>query len=106
MPNGRKLVAQIDGGTGHSGRRSPEIHFGLGKWEHSKLVPVEIKWRNTEGKVQQSAVQLAPGWHTVRLDLGALVQDRAIDGHLADVAGRSGASADGALHSLQDQSHL
>ena len=31
LPNGRKLVAQVDGGSGHSGRRSPDIHLGLGK---------------------------------------------------------------------------
>src|SRR6185369_11856351 len=42
LPNGRKLVAQVDGGTGHSGRRSPDIHFGLGKWEKSEPVRVEI----------------------------------------------------------------
>jgi enediyne biosynthesis protein E4 len=28
--DGRRLVGQIDGGNGHSGRRAPEIHFGLG----------------------------------------------------------------------------
>jgi hypothetical protein len=67
LPDGRKLVAQVDGGTGHSGRRSPDIHFGLGAWEKSKPVPVELKWRNREGRVQQSALQLVPGWHTVQL---------------------------------------
>jgi len=29
---------------------------------------VEIKWRNTEGKISQSTFQLVPGWHTVQLD--------------------------------------
>jgi hypothetical protein len=67
LPDGRKLVAQVDGGTGHSGRRSPDIHFGLGPWEKSKAVAVEIKWRDREGKVQQTARQLTPGWHTIEL---------------------------------------
>jgi len=28
---------------------------------------VEIKWRDREGKVQQTARQLTPGWHTIEL---------------------------------------
>ena len=67
LPDGHKLVAQVDGGTGHSGRRSPDIHFGLGAWDASKPVSVEVKWRDREGKVQQRALQLVPGWHTVEL---------------------------------------
>ena len=63
----RRLVSQIDGGSGHSGRRSPELHFGIGTVEKNKPVKVEIKWRDTEGKVQQSIQQLLPGWHTIRL---------------------------------------
>ncbi len=67
LPDGRKLVAQVDGGTGHSGRRSPDIHFGLGNWEKAKLVSIEVTWRNRGGNVQHSTLQLAPGWHTVPL---------------------------------------
>jgi hypothetical protein len=67
LPEGRKLVSQVDGGTGHSGRRSPDIHFGLGGWEKTKLVSVEIKWRDSEGKIQQTTRQLLPGWHTIQL---------------------------------------
>jgi enediyne biosynthesis protein E4 len=67
LPDSRKLVAQVDGGNGHSGRRSPEIHFGLGSWEKSKPVPVEIEWRDRNGKIQQRSMQFALGWHTVRL---------------------------------------
>jgi hypothetical protein len=67
LPGGRKLVAQVDGGNGHSGRRSPDLHFGLGIVEKSKPLQVEIKWRNTEGKTHQSTLQLVPGWHTVEL---------------------------------------
>jgi hypothetical protein len=68
LPEGRRLVAQVDGGTGHSGRRSPDLHFGLGSIEKSKPVPVEIKWRNTAGKVREKTLTLLPGWHTVQLD--------------------------------------
>ena len=31
LPDGRRLVAQVDGGTGHSGKRPPDLHFGLGR---------------------------------------------------------------------------
>jgi hypothetical protein len=67
LPGGRRLVAQVDGGNGHSGHRSPDIHFGLGNWEKSTPLQVDISWRDNDGKVQQKAVQLPPGWHTVQL---------------------------------------
>jgi hypothetical protein len=67
LPDGRKLVSHVDGGTGHSGRRSPDIHFGLGATEKSKPVQVDIQWRNMEGKIHQSTLPLEPGWHTIEL---------------------------------------
>jgi hypothetical protein len=67
LADGRRLVSQVDGGSGHSGRRSPDIHFGLGAAEKAKPVQVEIKWRDTDGRVQQRTLQLVPGWHTVEL---------------------------------------
>jgi hypothetical protein len=67
LPDGRKLIGQIDGGTGHSGRRSPEIHFGLGVWEQGRPLPVELRWRDRTGKVHEQMVQLLPGWHTIEL---------------------------------------
>jgi hypothetical protein len=71
LPDGRKSIAQIDGGTGHSGHRSPEIHFGLGSWEKSKALSVEIKWRDRDGKLQHTKTELLPGWHTIRLQSSA-----------------------------------
>jgi len=68
LPDGRKLVSRVDGGSGHSGRRSPDIHFGLGTVEKSARLSVELKWRDSQGKPQQSTVQLSPGWHTLRLE--------------------------------------
>jgi len=68
LPDGRKRVAQMDGGNGHSGRRSPDLHFGLGAWERTTPVAADIRWRDGTGKVQQRRLSLVPGWHTV--DLG------------------------------------
>jgi hypothetical protein len=66
--DGTKRIAQIDGGSGHSGRRSPEIHFGLGATGKTNLAQVEIKWRDQNGKVEDRKLQLTPGWHTINLD--------------------------------------
>jgi hypothetical protein len=68
LADGRMLVGQCDGGSGHSGRRSPEIHFGLGALGKTKVAQVEIKWRNRNGKVEEMKLPLAVGWHTINLD--------------------------------------
>lgn len=67
LANGKRLVAQVDGGNGHSGRRSPELHFGLGNVPLSEPLRVEIRWRNPDGQVCSEALSLTPGWHTVVL---------------------------------------
>ena len=67
LPGGRKLVAQVDGGSGHSGRRSPDILLGLGKLPAGQTLDVELKWRDTGGQAQATTLRLDPGWHTVLL---------------------------------------
>jgi hypothetical protein len=67
LPDGRKLVAQVDGGSGHSGRRSPDLHFGLGAARPDQQFDVELKWRDVSGRVQKTDLKLTPGWHTVLL---------------------------------------
>ncbi len=66
LPDGRRLVTQVDGGNGHSGKRSPDVHFGLGSISPALRLPVEINWRDASG-VQRQTIQLSPGWHTVIL---------------------------------------
>jgi enediyne biosynthesis protein E4 len=67
LPDGRRFVAQVDGGSGHSGRRSQDIHFGLGQVAAGTPVDVELKWRSAAGKIQQTTLRLLPGWHTILL---------------------------------------
>lgn len=67
LPDGRKQVSQVDGGSGHSGRRSPEIHLGLGPVDPAKPLPVELRWRDPEGRIRRDDLMLTPGWHTIRL---------------------------------------
>ena len=66
LPNGQRRVAQVDGGSGHSGKRAPELHFGLGQLGNEPL-KVELRWRDAKGAVQKSILTLAHGWHTIML---------------------------------------
>lgn len=67
MPDGRRLVAQVDGGNGHSGARSPDLHFGLGEESADTQLQVDLKWRDSTGEVHQETISLTPGWHTIVL---------------------------------------
>jgi len=66
-PDGRKFATEVDGGTGHSGRRSPDVHIGLGKLAADSRLNVELRWRDGAGQIQRANLNLAPGWHTVLL---------------------------------------
>jgi hypothetical protein len=66
LPDGRKLVQQVDGGNGHSGKSSPDLHFGLGSVGRRGL-RVAFDWRDRSGTVRHEEADLAPGWHTVLL---------------------------------------
>ena len=67
--NGRApLVQQVDGGNGHSGKRSPDLQFGLGQLAGNDLVSVELHWRDARGTLQRETIQLMPGgWYTIVL---------------------------------------
>lgn len=65
LPGGRVLTRQVDGGNGHSGKRSSDIHFGLG--EVAGLVGVKIEWRDRSGHVRHKVLRMTTGWYTVLL---------------------------------------
>jgi hypothetical protein len=67
LPDGRRMVAQVDGGSGHSGKRSPGLHFGLGKLPADTPLRVDLDWRDAQGQVRHETLRLAAGWHTVLL---------------------------------------
>ncbi|MBU8900208.1 RNA-binding protein [Corallococcus sp. H22C18031201] len=67
LPDGRHLVGQVDGGNGHSGKRSPELHFGLGSLPIDTPITVRVSWRSTSGTLQHQQLSLTPGWHTLLL---------------------------------------
>jgi hypothetical protein len=62
------VVQQVDGGNGHSGKRSPDLQFGLGHLAGNEIVTVELRWRDARGKLQRETIQLSPsGWYTILL---------------------------------------
>jgi hypothetical protein len=67
LPNGRRLVAQVDGGNGFSGKSSPDLHFGLGPLSSHTRLRVDLHWRDPGGQVHLQTVYLPLGWSTVVL---------------------------------------
>jgi hypothetical protein len=59
-------MRQVDGGNGHSGQRSAEVRFGLGRSARA-TVPVRLTWRDWNGKIRHQTLTLTPGYHTVVL---------------------------------------
>jgi hypothetical protein len=66
LPDGRRFVQRVDGGSGHSGKRSHEVHIGLGDGVTGP-VPVHIAWRDATGGTHETELTLTPGWHDIQL---------------------------------------
>jgi hypothetical protein len=64
--DGRAQVSQLDGGGGHSGKRSFEVHFGLGA--QTGPATVQLDWIDLRGSTHRQSLQLRPGQHTLLLD--------------------------------------
>lgn len=58
------LIAVVDGGNGHSGKRAPILHFGLGG--EREPVKAIVEWRN-DGRHHRQAITLKPGHHRILL---------------------------------------
>ncbi|RKT87221.1 Repeat domain-containing protein [Saccharopolyspora antimicrobica] len=65
-PDGRKLLGRVDGGSGHSGKRSNDVHIGLGDGVTGP-VQVHLKWRDRTGRLHEQELKLTPGWHSLQL---------------------------------------
>ncbi|MER6910159.1 VCBS repeat-containing protein [Streptomyces sp. NPDC000594] len=70
LPDGSRRVGRVDGGGGHSGKRSHEVHIGLGEEVRGPL-PVELCWRDRNGEIREAKLQLNPGRHALRLGTDA-----------------------------------
>lgn len=67
LPDGKKMAAQIDGGSGHAGKRSQDLYFGLGQIDGQTNLDLEIAWRDRRGLKHKEKFTLKPGWHTIKL---------------------------------------
>lgn len=67
--DGRTQIAQLDGGGGHSGKRSFQVRFGLGA--ETGPVTVDLSWRDETGQQRRQTMRLAPGDHDLMLDTAA-----------------------------------
>jgi hypothetical protein len=74
LPGGRVVTGQVDGGSGHSGKRAPEIHLGLGRELRDLDVPVEIAWRDGAGTHKRLLRLAVDRRHRVVLDGAATAQ--------------------------------
>lgn len=75
LPDGTCQITQVDGGGGHGGKRSFEVHVGLGGV--SGPVDVEIQWRDLNGTLRKSSQKLTAGTHTqVLTDTAQEVENR------------------------------
>jgi hypothetical protein len=63
-PNGTQ-ISQLDGGSGHGGYRSFEVHFGLGSF--TGAATVQLRWRDANGQLHEQTQQLNPGVHSLVL---------------------------------------
>lgn len=59
--DGKKYVQRVDGGSGHGGKRSSEVHIGLGDAEGP--VQVCLEWRDRQGKAHKQEFELGQGEH-------------------------------------------
>jgi enediyne biosynthesis protein E4 len=69
LPDGRKLIGQLDDGNGHASVSAPELLFGL-RGSTASRVTVRLAWRDGFGLVHRSSLSLRPGWHTIVLAQG------------------------------------
>lgn len=58
-------ISQLDGGSGHGGFRSFEVHVGLGSF--TGAATVNLQWRDVNGQLHQQKQQLTPGVHSLVL---------------------------------------
>jgi hypothetical protein len=63
-PSGTQ-ISQLDGGGGHGGFRSFDVHFGLGSY--SGPVDAHIQWQDDKGHLHDQTVTLTPGVHDLML---------------------------------------
>ena len=63
--SGQTMTAQVDGGSGGSGKNDFGLHFGLGN--AAGPVTATVSWRGLDGRPHHAVIRLAPGFHPLML---------------------------------------
>jgi hypothetical protein len=71
-PDSKKFIQRVDGGSGHAGKRSNEVHLGLGDLRGD--LAVNVKWRDRSGQLHEQDLNLSTGWHNLKL--GSQAEER------------------------------
>jgi len=81
--HGKDIVVTsiVDAGTGHSGKRAPEVHLGLGGTPPNELLDVSITWRDGSGERRQT-VRVLPGRYQIVLGDGTCRQAFPVESNL------------------------
>jgi hypothetical protein len=74
LPGGRIVSGQVDGGSGHSGKRAPEIHLGLGRELPHSDIDVEMAWRDRAGRHKRTVRLPLDRRHQIVLDHTTLAE--------------------------------
>ncbi|HEX7185860.1 MAG TPA: CRTAC1 family protein [Thermoanaerobaculia bacterium] len=90
LPDGGTRMAEVDGGSGHSGKRAPALHFGLGKIDSRRPLRVDVRWRDGQGRVRERTLHLTPGRHRVLLEQEPPASQLARRADTATPAGKAG----------------
>jgi enediyne biosynthesis protein E4 len=64
--DGHTQLAHLDGGGGHSGKRSFDLFFGLGDGGRAP-VSAQLRWRDAGGAPHTQNLNLTAGWHDLML---------------------------------------
>lgn len=70
----RVLIDEVDGGSGHSGKRSPELHFGLGRVAADARIDVVLRWRGPDAGAHVLRMTLTPGLYTIVVPANGVVR--------------------------------
>lgn len=70
--DGKCYIQRVDGGSGHAGKRSTEVHIGLG--DAKGPVQVKLTWLDRQGELHQQELKLSQGKHS--LVLGETAEER------------------------------
>lgn len=60
LSDGRRFTAEVDGGNGHSGKRSPDIHIGLGQVRPGTTADLVFNWRSYGGQASTARYSEVP----------------------------------------------